>query len=510
MSNTAKRISDFRKDLNGEITSADTYSFPKVISTGVKGRKIFWQIVVKVADISSTTTTPTTTSTTSTTTTTPTTTSIYNFIKLDDKFFDGKYKLPNNYVGWIKVIKHSEGSDEIHKTEPTIITSGKNIGKKNETNVFTQALYDAFGKYTKQSQKSTEVKYSGTIRYPPMLISLADTETLKYTETYIQRKLNGVRVVAVIDLSTTIENITTSQILLYSRTCKDYLGKKHIRDALCEPLMQFNIEFNETHKSAMPNTTTTSTSTTTTTTTDTNLETPSHQIYLDGELYIHGVDLQIISGEARADTSSENPNIKIQYHIYDLFIPTLPDMIYAERKILLEKFMSQNKSNFADIIIPVETYQIKSEDELIKYYNQFLNEKYEGAIIRFGDKPYKYSYNGYHTKNVLKMKPVKDDEYIIVDIAEGENGKSDGALMWVCAVDDTLLKTFTVTPMGTIESRKADYIRMTATDITDIQTPQRTIFETQYKGKKLTVRFDELSADNVPLRARAVAIRDYE
>ena len=41
-------------------------------------------------------------------------------------------------------------------------------------------------------------------------------------------------------------------------------------------------------------------------------------------------------------------------------------------------------------------------------------------------------------------------------------------------------------------------------------TNGKTLFERKFKGKPLTVQFDEYSMNNVPIRANAVAIRDYE
>ena len=39
-----------------------------------------------------------------------------------------------------------------------------------------------------------------------------------------------------------------------------------------------------------------------------------------------------------------------------------------------------------------------------------------------------------------------------------------------------------------------------------------THFENKYKGKMLTIKYDELSTDGVPVRARTdgIVIRDYE
>lgn len=55
------------------------------------------------------------------------------------------------------VTKHGRVNGKI-QTSIDVITCGKNIGKKNETNVLTQALQEALSKYTeKQRKESTDI-----------------------------------------------------------------------------------------------------------------------------------------------------------------------------------------------------------------------------------------------------------------------------------------------------------------------------------------------------------------
>lgn len=470
MSNRAKVVKDFRKDIPGIIQTVDNESrfvFPEISSVNSKNKPMSWQIMVTVLDADD------------------------NLVEIEDGFYDS---LPDGYYGRHKVYKRINNGP-IHKTSFTLVKSGKNIGRSNETNPFTQALRDAYGLYKKQKDKSVAevpLEPGHKKRFPPMLVNKVTGDIP--APAYVQKKYNGVRTV------TTLEHRNgVPTVLMYSRNKKEYLGKEYIKAELMEGL--------------------------------TALHETGTNLYLDGELYLHGTDLQTISGESRADSNSENPNIRLEYHVYDCFLPDRPKLTYTERMGFLDTFFLENgdgnrltytvkaesvyvyidnndnnndnanaNNNDGDIrVVNQEAFN----DKVNEIYAGFLNEGFEGAIVRNASKPYRYSYNGYHSSNLLKMKPTNDAEFTIVGYDSGKKGKAKDALMWICETDGG--QQFNVTPMGTIEGRIEDYHKMS-----EIQPNGQTLFEHKYLGKMMTVLYDELSADDVPLRARAIALRDYE
>ena len=105
----------------------------------------------------------------------------------------------------------------------------------------------------------------------------------------------------------------------------------------------------------------------------------------------------------------------------------------------------------------------------------------------------------YHTWNSTRTRTMtagyltptrQDDEYQIVGFQEGE-GVEIGCIIWKCVTKEGI--TFNCRPKGTHEAR-------------------RELFKNaqQYVGKKLTVRFQELSDDLVPRFPVGITIRDYE
>jgi len=463
-------ITNFKNELPGVI-SADkkSYEFPIIYTLNTKNKKLSWQIVVKISNEQN------------------------EFIDIKDEFFNNDTDLDKKLTVYTIVLSKQEDSYKYNKKTPTITTTGKNIGKKNQTNRFTQALRDALSKYNiqKNKQHDDEIIYNvvnnetelnnllteidnitqtnnvvedekedekdrnDNKRYPPMLMKLMDEKNkinFKDGNVWIQRKLNGVRMVA--KLGKNIE--------LYSRNMKTYGGFSKIRNELKEISMKID-----------------------------------RNIYLDGEAYLHGLNLQDISGLARKE--EEHPGqTELEYLIFDCFIPEEPDMKYDDRKELLHRIFNDKKYKY---IKEVESIKVNSDIEINKNYKKFLDEKYEGAVVRKGWLPYKYSYNGYHSTNLLKMKLTMDAEFEIIGYTEGKNGKAKGAVMFILQTKEG--KEFPVTPGITLEERYKIYNEF---------EKNKAMFESDYKGKYMTILFDEYSKDGIPLRARTdgIVIRDYE
>ena len=287
-----------------------------------------------------------------------------------------------------------------------ILHQGKILVKRTKTNVFTQALRDALSDYNKyikksandgvnkvehnvaesasadvntvanghhaengkeqlhdgimmtekekkaveeQTEKNAEKaeKAYGKELYPPMLAEPHDDIEIDFTKpTFIQRKFNGVRAVAT--LVNKPENADKKSVILYSRGLGIY--PSDISTAGIEAEL---LEILRDHP----------------------------DIYIDGEIYTHGVALQDISGMARGEKTLKIPKAKkttdkpaktatakttakgkkteqtatetsanaradesevkpLNYQVFDLFNPKSPDMLFSERYELLKSLFA--------------------------------------------------------------------------------------------------------------------------------------------------------------------------
>ncbi len=111
------------------------------------------------------------------------------------------------------------------------------------------------------------------------------------------------------------------------------------------------------------------------------------------------------------------------------------------------------------------------------------------------DEPYKYSYNSYHSPQLLKMKQVLDAEFKITGYTQGKKGKAVGALMLI--MENETGKRFDLTPSLDMETRYKLYKKFG-----EVEQNGKTHFENNYKDQMLTVYFDDWSTDKIPIRAR--------
>jgi len=405
------------------------------------------------------------------------------YIPIEDKMLDFPILNLNGYTAEINTISKQVGG-KIRKNVPTIIATGKNIGKKNETNVITQAIRDALSLYNKQLSKiSTECED----KPPPMLlqsINSSEDSILKESDfkngITVQKKYNGVRYV------TYIKN---NNIIQYSRTGKDYHPSDNINKDLLKLFSNLPEMSADRYKIKQEDLI------------------YYNSPYLDGELYEHGKPLNYISGQARKEL--KDPNLK--YYIFDVFWPEAKrnnsDMLSKYRQKYLKDLFGKLKLEY---VFKVDSIKVKNMEDLLKLSEQYVKDGYEGAIARKDNKGYYYSFNNYHSSNVLKVKPVYEKEFKVVGFTQGTKGKDLGKIIWICELDnpkDPNDNKFTVVPNLSLEDREKLFNHLSKTKGKKLET----IFDSTVKGKMLTISYAELSEKTgKPLQPKAIVFRTYE
>lgn len=71
-----------------------------------------------------------------------------------------------------------------------------------------------------------------------------------------------------------------------------------------------------------------------------------------------------------------------------------------------------------DRIIVVESVLVNNQDEMEAYLEKCLNQGYEGIMLRQADMPYKQGTASKVKQELVKVKPMQDHEFLIVDIHE--------------------------------------------------------------------------------------------
>lgn len=216
-------------------------------------------------------------------------------------------------------------------------------------------------------------------------------------------------------------------------------------------------------------------------------------LILDGELYKHGKSLQQISGAARMEKNAYDCDW-LEYYVYDLIDLENLDKPAKDRIKLLQSIQQSYgwgfdpyrewKEGELQIQVVPQVY-ISGWASMKKLHAQYVEEGFEGLVIRNPDKPYKP--NG-RTNDMIKIKMYKDDEFEITGLSEGLREED---MCFTLVTADGL--EFKAKPIGTREL-KQQYRE-------DLN---------QLIGKMATVKYFYLSDEGTPLQPVLKCIRDYE
>ena len=176
----------------------------------------------------------------------------------------------------------------------------------------------------------------------------------------------------------------------------------------------------------------------------------------------------------------------IQYHVYDA--PRINDTInesqsFDFRMDELKAHLTQNKH-----IILVETLEVYSKGNLDDLYGQYLEQGYEGQMVRKSLS----AYENKRSTSLLKRKEFVDAEYKVIDIEIGNGNRSGTAKHLVCYCDKTKI-TFNSNIKGSFEYLKEIYDN-----------------RKEYIGQLATIKYFQLTPDGVPRFPYAIAFRNYE
>lgn len=155
-------------------------------------------------------------------------------------------------------------------------------------------------------------------------------------------------------------------------------------------------------------------------------------LILDGELYNHDLkhDFNKITSLVKKIKPSASDLRECADYVQFLWYDTASDKhTFRQRKNWIKTLF--DRFQLPPCIVVVPTYRVNNEQELDDLYGQFLDDGYEGQMIRL-DAPYEFK----RSSNLLKRKEFQDAEWEILDIVEGRGNKSGMAGATVHVTDD--------------------------------------------------------------------------
>lgn len=205
--------------------------------------------------------------------------------------------------------------------------------------------------------------------------------------------------------------------------------------------------------------------------------------FLDGELYNHNLTFQQICSAVKNEKGGDVDPRLIQLHFYDFYDPTKEDTFEDRIRNIFDIALPK----LTDNLVAVATKEVKSEKEFFKLHDDYVANGYEGIMFR--NKQGKYILE-HRSNDLLKYKDFIDEEFEIVGGEECQ-GDSVGQAKLICITKDG--EEFTVRCKGS-----DDYRKRLLKDLHELI------------GKQLTVRYQNLSDDGVPVFPVGIVVRDYE
>ena len=207
-------------------------------------------------------------------------------------------------------------------------------------------------------------------------------------------------------------------------------------------------------------------------------------LVLDGELYSDSLTFQVLVGLVKRVTLKEGNTeqmLEVSLRVYDC-IDLDNEADFTDRYKTITEV-----TNGAKYLSLVENVHVDSEREIHECQAQFVEEGYEGAMVRNLAGSYAI---GKRSANLQKVKTFLDDEFEIVGFSEAK-GNDIGTVIWVCKTPNG--DEFSVRPRGTRESKRVYFQNGNS-----------------YIGQQLTVRYQELTDEGIPRFPVGISIRDYE
>ena len=364
------------------------------------------------------------------------------------------------------------------QTSPTFVKQ-KNVGKANETSLEQQVLNEVASKI--QYQIDHGYTYEIPTEEKRFEVSLANKyqdriEKNKLDFPYIvEPKLDGVRCyIKMID----------GDIRMFSRKHKEFVACPHIAKN------EFVKKFFETYPDAI----------------------------LDGELYNHALKddfnkiVSLVKKTKPKPEDLEESAKLVQYHCFDSYYPSEPQLLYLERKTRLLNIFEQNEwiahlledlhkdcfylvglvwNPYFGILCEIGNITVDSEVMIEHCIEHYVKKGYEGIMLK-KDVPYFFG----RSFDMLKYKKFFDKEFKIVDFEEGNGNLVGIAAAVICETEDG--QTFKAGVMGT-----QDYARDLFTN------------KDLYKGKMATIVYQALTPmkdgkGGVPRFGKMREIRNYE
>ena len=385
--------------------------------------------------------------------------------------------------GKIRVVEISYEWDDTLHAYAIYRTTGILGGKMTEQ----PNIYIKVGKASRTLKEQVELEYKSNIKkYLDKGYKLLEEELESYTEDQLNEIIGAIRTsqngVPKPQLAKQADKINNQKIF-----DKKYWGSRKIDGLRCLIYMGDDGELHTASRGAMnydaamyeilshPNLI--------------KLFKENEGLIMDGECYKHGYSLQQLNSVARTQVKAVDYEI-LQFYWYDIIDLNLNatariNKINNLAKSLNLTFNPEREFKKDELRIQLVPHvEISGWDNIMKLHNDYVEEGWEGLVIRLQDSVYGPNKR---TNDWIKVKCYKQDTFKVIDIEQGLRHYDD--MVFILETEEG--KQFKAKPFGD-RNQKIEY--------TDN-------FEEKYKNHLGDVKYFYYSDDNTPLQPSFIAFR---
>lgn len=209
---------------------------------------------------------------------------------------------------------------------------------------------------------------------------------------------------------------------------------------------------------------------------------------VDGELVlpstVEGVRTSLQQTAAAAKKFDHIRSPKLVHWVYD----QISDEPFGDRIMdLAARLDYAHSQGFVAQVQLVVTEQVANHDEIQIFYEKCIDMGFEGIMVRHSKQGYTIKHRVDH---LLKLKPFDDAEFKIIEVYEGEGGHK-GLAIFKCDAGNGNGSTVSAVPKGT-HAYRARLWRD----------------REKYIGTWLTIKYQYLSDENIPVFTTGLGIRE--
>ena len=211
-------------------------------------------------------------------------------------------------------------------------------------------------------------------------------------------------------------------------------------------------------------------------------------VAFDGEVYNHeykddfNAIVSLVKQTKPTEDDLRRAAASIQYYIYD-YVDRDGTVPFVDRTTQLLNYLNDVPDTWDELRF-VETVLCKNQEELDDLMGKYVEDGYEGQMLRFMDSPYEHK----RTNKLLKRKEFIDGEFEIIGYREGK-GNREGCAVLRCKTADG--KEFDSSVKGSIEYTRKLY------EVGD-----------KLIGLFATIKYQRLTPDGIPKFLTCIKFRN--